>query len=206
MRLVALSLLTLVLPVLLVPALPKVGSEAPVIRAVTYDGKAVSTTALKGKIVVLMFVADWCPHCKVELPSLSDAWRKYGLEREGIIGIVMMVSSSESSALEFFRSVDPPSNWKLVLEGDDTARSFGVSGVPTTVIIDRNWTVAGIFVGAQPADKVLEPVVRASSQTTSVTTQTETPNRDLGLWAIASVAVIISVGLYYYARRSRRRK
>ncbi|MCS7102599.1 MAG: TlpA family protein disulfide reductase [Candidatus Korarchaeum sp.] len=205
MRCLAVALmLTLMLPLILASALPKVGSEAPVIRVVSHDGKALSKTSLKGSIVVLMFVAEWCPHCKDELPSLSAAWKKYGLEREGIIGIVMMVSSGESKALEFFKSVDPPSNWKLVLEGDDTARDFGVAGVPTTVVIDRNWTVAGVFVGAKPTDEVLEPVIRLSNKTTLTTTPSEARSPDLSLWiAPVLIAVLVLVGLYYYARRSK---
>ncbi|MEM1983743.1 MAG: TlpA disulfide reductase family protein [Candidatus Korarchaeum sp.] len=206
---VALLVFALMLPILSISALPKVGSEAPAVRAVSYDGKALSTTSLRGKVVVLMFVAEWCPHCREELPALSTAWREYELEREGIIGIVMMVSSGESRALEFFNSVNPPSNWKLVLAGEDTARDFGVSGVPTTVVIDGNWTVAGVFVGAQPPDKVLEPVVRLSGQLTSTTqiSQTEESSLNSGLpIAVALVTVLVLSGLYYYARRYRRRK
>lgn len=202
-RLLALLMLALVVPSVLSSALPRVGSEAPVMRAVTYDGKAVSKTSLKGSIVVLMFVAEWCPHCVKELPSLSEAWRKYGLEREGIIGIVMMVGSEESGALKFFRSANPPSNWKLVLEGDETARDFGISGVPTTIVIDRNWTVAGVFVGAQPADKVLAPAVRFFNMTGG-TTSTEATGSHPSLWIpLVVAAVVVSAGLYYYARRSK---
>lgn len=203
-----LSALLILLSVIPSSALPSVGSEAPVLRVVSYDGKALSKTSLKGSVVVLMFVAEWCPHCREELPALSDAWKRYGLEREGIVGVVMMVSSGESRALEFFKSVNPPSNWKLVLEGDDTARDFGVAGVPTTVVIDRNWTVAGVFVGAQPVDRVLEPAVRLSSQaatTSNLTGTTASTAREADLTSLlvlsaAVIVLVVLVGLYYYAR------
>jgi len=215
LRYVALLIIMLLIPSLVASALPKVGSEAPVMRAVTYDGKAVSKTSLQGKIVVLIFAAEWCPHCREELPALSKAWREYGLELSDVVGIVMMVSSGESKAIEFFKSADPPSNWKLVLEGEDTAYSFGVAGVPTTIVIDRNWTVAGVFVGAESPDKVLEPVIKlvgAGSQgnytpVTSPNTPSTTPKAEGDqtiLIVILALALIVMV-LGYKMRRKRKK-
>jgi thiol-disulfide isomerase/thioredoxin len=206
LRYAALLIIMLLIPSIAASALPKEGSKAPVMRAVTYDGKAVSTTSLQGKIVVLMFVAEWCPHCREELPALSKAWKEYGLESGDIVGIVMMVSSSESKAIEFFKSVNPPSNWKLVLEGEDTAESFGVPGVPTTVVIDRSWTVAGVFVGAQSPDKVLEPAIKlvgAGSQGnyTSVTfpaTPSTTPKSEGGVQTILIVIIALALATVIY--------
>ncbi len=217
MRYVALLIIMLLIPSLVASALPKVGSEAPVMRAVTYDGKAVSKASLQGKIVVLIFVAEWCPHCREELPALSKAWREYGLELSDVLGIVMMVSSGESRAIEFFKSVDPPSNWKLVLEGEDTAYSFGVAGVPTTVVIDRNWTVAGVFVGAESPDKVLEPVIKlveagpqgnytsVTSPATLSTTQKAEGGDQTILIVILALALTIMVYLGYKMRRKRKK-
>ena len=202
--LVAIALLLIASQIVISTALPKVGSEAPVIRAVTYDGKAVSTTSLKGKVVAVIFVAEWCPHCRKELPALSEAWKKQGLEVEDVVGIVMMVSSGESSALEFFKSVDPPSNWKLVLLGDETAEDFGVAGVPTTVIIDKNWTVAAVFVGETPPEEVLEPIIKLSSAGKPSGNYTKPNSSTISIVIVASVLAItvIAVVFHYGIRKS----
>ncbi len=139
-------------------ALPKKGNKAPNFLVPTYGGGSASLSRLKGKVVVLMFAAEWCPHCRREIPALSSAWKDMGLETDDVVGIVMMVSSQEDKAVNFFKMVNPPSNWKLVTDAKYVAEKYGVSGVPTTIIIDKNGTVADVQVGEVPPSNILRTV------------------------------------------------
>ena len=63
---------------------PLVGRPAPHFTLTTFDGKAVSLEAQRGKVVVLNFWASWCyPACYEEAPVLEASWRR--VAPEGVV-------------------------------------------------------------------------------------------------------------------------
>ncbi len=219
-------LLLILLPLNAVLALPKKGTKAPNFLVPTYGGGSISLSRLKGKVVVLMFAAEWCPHCRREIPALSSAWKEMGLEVNDVMGIVMAVSSQEDKAISFFKSANPPSNWKLVTDANYVAEKYGVSGVPTIIVIDKNGTVADIKIGEVPPDTILKTVAllagisppevsstQTHAQTKSATTHTssspqlattkesgENKGVSLGVIILITLAVVVLIifGLWYF--------
>jgi peroxiredoxin len=56
----------------------KVGQDLPEIEFVLTDGKKVTTSDLKGKVVMLQFTASWCSVCRKEMPHIeSEIWQKH---------------------------------------------------------------------------------------------------------------------------------
>ncbi len=218
----AFLLLLILLPLNIALALPKKGTKAPDFLVQTYEGGSISISRLKGKVVVLMFAAEWCPHCRREIPALSSTWKEMGLEVEDIVGVVMVVSSQESKAISFFKAADPPSNWKLVTDANYVAEKYGVSGVPTIIVLDKNGTIADVEVGGVPPDTVLRTVALlagispqevsntqtgssvtytyASSQSTTTRERIENKGISLGVAILITlaVAVLVIFGLWYF--------
>jgi len=69
-------------PVKEIPAdyayLVKIGQQVPEFSAKTLDGKSISISGLKGKVVMLQFTASWCSVCRKEMPHIeADIWKKY---------------------------------------------------------------------------------------------------------------------------------
>ena len=56
----------------------KIGQQIPEIEFELTNGKTVTTSDLKGKVVMLQFTASWCSVCRQEMPHReSDIWQKH---------------------------------------------------------------------------------------------------------------------------------
>jgi peroxiredoxin len=131
-----------------VPASELLGKQAPAFDAPLFDGATVTAAQHKGRdIVILDFWATWCVPCVEALPDLMAVAEAYK-DRNVVLYAVQVYESSK--ALEkFFEQ----RNWDLKVPMDrdgSIARSFKVSGIPQTVIIDKDGTVQAVHVGAVP--------------------------------------------------------
>ena len=56
----------------------KIGQQAPNFTTVTFNGKTVRLSDLKGKVVMLQFTASWCGVCRKEMPHIEkEIWQKH---------------------------------------------------------------------------------------------------------------------------------
>lgn len=120
-----------------------VGQTAPTLTGATFAGKEV-TIGAPGTPQLVFFVAHWCPHCRREVPLLSDWFQKEGLPQ----GIELRALSTgvNADAPNY-----PPStwlagaHWPVATMADDArqsgAQAYGLSGYPFFVAIDRNGKV-----------------------------------------------------------------
>ena len=126
----------------------KVGGLAPQFTASDLDGKQIALADFKGeKIVLLDFWATWCPPCRMAMGTLRDM--KDTLEADGVE--VLQVDQGESS--DHVRSflAEHESDFRTVLDSDDSiAASYGVSSLPTMVLVDKTGVVRWIHIGHMP--------------------------------------------------------
>ena len=101
--------------------------------------------SLKGKVVLLNFWATWCPPCREEIPSMM----KLNKMMEGKPFAMVCVSVDEGgkkSVAEFFKNT----GYSLPVFFDPTGqapKTYGLTGVPETFVIDKNGIVAKKVIG-----------------------------------------------------------
>jgi len=118
--------------------LVKVGDVAPNFTFKLIDGKYVTLSDLKGKIVMLQFTASWCSVCRKEMPFIeNDIWQKHKHNSN-----FMLLAIDRDEPLEivqkFAKSI--PITYPIGL--DPKADIFALyavreSGITRNVIIDK---------------------------------------------------------------------
>jgi cytochrome c biogenesis protein CcmG/thiol:disulfide interchange protein DsbE len=141
---------------------PAVGTAAPVLVGVGFDGTTVRIDAAENGPTMVVFVAHWCHFCNAEIPRLNE------LRDEGRISddlnVVAVATSSTPDRPNY-----PPGPWlsdmdwtyPAMPDGVDTERQkwiaadvFGVTGFPFIVLIDENGDVAARWSGEREPDEV----------------------------------------------------
>lgn len=126
---------------------PIVGHPAPDFTLVDSVGQPVAlsdyASSAAGRPVVLNFWATWCAPCRIEMPHLQNASRKYD-GRATILGINQGEPAEMVS--EFGNEFDI-SYPLLVDAGSSVSRLYNVTGLPTTVFIDAGGVVREVVIG-----------------------------------------------------------
>lgn len=120
------------------------GTKPPEFDGTTADGRTVSLTSLRGKVVVLNFWATWCLECRPEMPLFERLHRDFQAQGLSVIGInaregtVAIRGYARELGLTFPLVLDP--------RGQINA-SYGVIGLPTTFLIGRDGRAVALAVG-----------------------------------------------------------
>ena len=123
---------------------PAVGEAAPILAGSNFAGDPVTIPAADGNAKAIFFVAHWCPHCRDEIPRLSEWLKTHDLPAGVEIDIVS--TRVNESPVNY-----PPSAWLaregvgdlpvIADDGDSTAyRAYGAGGCPTSSISTRTTT------------------------------------------------------------------
>ncbi len=116
---------------------------APSFTLTDIHGRTVSLSDFRGKVVILDFWATWCPPCKKEIPDFIDLQREYGARGVQIVGVGL---DEPENIREFARSHGI--NYPVLLGNDEVSSLYGgISGIPTTFIIDKQGNIAVRFEG-----------------------------------------------------------
>lgn len=116
----------------------KTGDIAPDFSIRLTDGKTVKLSALRGKIVMLQFTANWCGVCKKEMPFIeSDIWQKHRNNPN-----FALIAIDRDEPIETVRKFAESTKITYPIGLDPEARIFSLyadpkAGITRNVIIDR---------------------------------------------------------------------
>jgi len=137
------------------PFLPQCGpkgkesSAAPDFTLRTLTDQEITLSRLRGKVVLLDFWATWCAPCKESIPHLIEMYKRHQDKGFELIGMSTDRPNDAESVRRFVHLMDIP--YPIVMAPEEVARKYKVTGLPTTVLIDRKGNVLERIVGFNPA-------------------------------------------------------
>ena len=121
------------------------------------SGSKVSSADLQGKVVFVNFWASWCQPCKDEMSSVDQLYREKQSSKNFVM-LTILYKDSPSNAVDLMKA-NGYSFPVYADVGENSARAFGVTGVPETYIIDKNGTLRKRVIGpaewTAPEEKAL---------------------------------------------------
>jgi thiol-disulfide isomerase/thioredoxin len=109
------------------------------------NGKKVSLSDFKGKVLILTFWTTWCPPCRAEIPHFIDLYSTYKQKGLEVVGINLETFNIDG-VKEFVK------RYKIsypILIGDNKV-SFdygGITSIPTNFIITQDSKIFRVYVG-----------------------------------------------------------
>ena len=113
---------------------------------------SLSIEEIKTEFVILNLWASWCIPCQNEVDELLKI-----SEQSNITVIGILVEDSASNGREFIK--DNKITYKNVLEEEESdivLSQFSWTGIPTTLVLDRNLSILHTFNGEITANEIIE--------------------------------------------------
>jgi peroxiredoxin len=119
-------------------------AKAPDFTLRDVNGKTVSLSSLKGKVILLNFWATWCPPCKAEMPSMNKLYNE--IKSKGF-EIVAVSTDNALSPIKEFLVISRVDFTVLFDEKKAVSRQYKVFSMPTTFLIDRSGFIVEKYFG-----------------------------------------------------------
>ncbi len=126
------------------------GQAAPAVQLPQLSSAGeVSLESLRGKVVYLDFWASWCGPCRISFPQLEQLRNELG--PDGFEVLAINVDEVEADARRFLSEV--PVSYLVVRDSEGiTPGTYGILGMPTGYLIDRQGIVREIHQGFRKSD------------------------------------------------------
>jgi peroxiredoxin len=136
------------------------GDMAPDFEAKYDDGKPVKLSGLKGSPVLINFTATLCGPCKKETPALVSIYAKY--KNRGLKVISVYLDSDDVDVFRYAKNLSV--TWPINTDGkgweNAVARTYGVTGVPTNVLIGKDGRIRNTNVSGLEMDSAIESALK----------------------------------------------
>ena len=124
-----------------------VGEKAPGFTAETVGGGSVSVGKGEARATMLVFFATWCPHCNNEAPILSELEGQYDGLKMIMVGIDGEDNAGKVQGFVQEYGTESPAVHEPSLDSE-----YGISGYPTTYVLDGDNRVVGAHSGEAPKE------------------------------------------------------
>jgi cytochrome c biogenesis protein CcmG, thiol:disulfide interchange protein DsbE len=140
-----------------VHAAPRTGDPLP--KAIVTDLKGGSVSLpdeFRGKVTLIHFFATWCAYCPKEVAALESLYGRY--RDRGLVPCSVGVGESREKVASFGER--ERISYPLLLDpASSAAKKYGVTGIPTTYVLDASGIVRFRIIG-EITEEGLDRIVR----------------------------------------------
>jgi peroxiredoxin len=124
------------------------------------DDETYTLSSYRGKVVMLNFWATWCPPCRREMPSLERLYSR--LKERGFMVIAVNQFEDPDIVFEFTGRLSLEPTFPILFDRDSTvAEQFGVKGLPTTYLLDKDGRIRYRAIGGREFDHTeIEDIIK----------------------------------------------
>jgi peroxiredoxin len=129
--------------------------KAPEWTLPTIEGENIALSDLKGKVILLEFSGVHCGYCLVAVPKLNVIHKKFNADNFKLVSVYSdeikekLIKYKERYNIQYTLLYDKGGDGKEPL-----SEKYGVSGIPSFVLIKQDGSISNIWVGYQ--EKIAE--------------------------------------------------
>ena len=125
----------------------KLGELAPDFQLQDLNGRLVTLSELRGKVVLLNFWATWCGPCRVEMPAMEHLYQTFSRKDFEILAV-----STDAQGVAITRPFQQENRLTFPILHDTDYRIgliYGARSLPMTFMVDRQGVVRHQIFGAR---------------------------------------------------------
>jgi thiol-disulfide isomerase/thioredoxin len=119
------------------------GTPAPELEITDLNGKIRQLTAYKGKLILLNFTGNGCPHCVEAIDMLNDLAQKYKDNNVEILSINFF--DDKASILKFNKRYEQ--HYPTFTSAKNTQQKYQINGYPTFYLINTKGEIIKGYLG-----------------------------------------------------------
>jgi thiol-disulfide isomerase/thioredoxin len=115
------------------------------------DGERHRLADYRGKVILVNFWATWCPPCRREMPALEALYLKY--REQGLVVLAINQWEDADHVFAYMGQLNVFPTFPVLFDPESrVSADYGVKGLPTSFLIDREGNLLYRAIGGREFD------------------------------------------------------